>query len=191
MFERFAADARETVVGAQEVARERGDDTIDGVHLLLSLARQEGGAGAAARGAVGVSPADLERAGDAAGGLDPLDGPALAALGIDLDQVRARTDAAFGPGALDRAADDARGRGRRRGRADVPFPPEAMKVLERSLRGAVREASRGGAAGGVLAAVARSTGSTAHRALTGALTAAGSDDAGLRAALSTRHRAAS
>jgi ATP-dependent Clp protease ATP-binding subunit ClpA len=191
MFERFAADARETVVGAQEVARERGDDAIDGVHLLLSLARQEGSAGSAALAAVGVSPTELERQVDAAGGRDALDGPALAALGIDLDQVRARTDAAFGPGALDRAGDDARGRGRRRGRSHVPFTPEAKKVLELSLREAVHDASRVIDSGHVLAAVARSTGSTAHRALAGALTAAGSDDTGLRAALATRHRAAS
>ncbi len=64
-------------------------------------------------------------------------------------------------------------------------------MLELSLREAVHDASRVIDSGHVLAAVARSTGSTAHRALTGALKAAGSDDAGLRAALATRHRAAS
>ncbi|MFF2268902.1 Clp protease N-terminal domain-containing protein [Cellulosimicrobium cellulans] len=191
MFERFAADARETVVGAQEVARSRGDDAIDAVHLLLSLAGQDAGAGATALAAVGVTTDDLERHVDSASRHDTLDGPALAALGIDLDEIRARTDAAFGPGALDRAGDDERRRGRRNRRSHVPFTPEAKKALELSLREAVHEGSRTIDSGHVLAAVARAKGSTAHRALVDALTEAGSDVAGLRAALTTQHRQAS
>ncbi|ARU52410.1 hypothetical protein CBR64_14030 [Cellulosimicrobium cellulans] len=191
MFERFAADARDTVVGAQEVARARGDDGIDAAHLLLSLARQGGGAGAAALAAVGVDADGLERQVDSARRHDTLDGPALAALGIDLDEIRARTDAAFGPGALDRAGDDERTRGRRTRRSHIPFTPEAKKALELSLREAVHAGSRTIDSGHVLAAVARAKGSTAHRALVDALTAAGSDVAGLRAALATQHRKAS
>lgn len=190
MFERFAADARDTVVGAQEVARSRGDDAIDAVHLLLSLAHRDGSTGATALAAVGVATDDLERHVDSASPHDTLDGPALAAVGIDLDEIRARTDAAFGPGALDRAGDDERRRGRRR-RAHVPFTPEAKKTLELSLREAVHEGSRTIDSGHVLAAVARAKGSTAHRALVDALAEAGSDVAGLRAALAARHRQAS
>ncbi|WP_264032062.1 Clp protease N-terminal domain-containing protein [Cellulosimicrobium sp. SH8] len=189
MFERFAADARDTVVGAQEVARTRGDDAIDAAHLLLSLARQDDGAGAAALASVGVD--GLERQVDSARRHDTLDGPALAALGIDLDEIRARTDAAFGPGALDRAGDDERTRGRRTRRSHIPFTPEAKKALELSLREAVHAGSRAIDSGHVLAAVARAKGSTAHRALVDALTAAGSDVAGLRVALATQHRKAS
>lgn len=191
MFERFAADARDTVVGAQEVARSRGDDAIDAVHLLLALAGQDGGAGAVALAAVGVDADDLERQVDSARSHDPLDGQALAALGIDLDEIRARTDAAFGPGALDRAGDDERRRGRRNRRSHIPFTPEAKKSLELSLREAVHAGSRAIDSGHVLAAVARAKGSTAHRALVDALAAAGSDVAGLRAALAAGHRKAS
>jgi ATP-dependent Clp protease ATP-binding subunit ClpA len=191
MFERFAADARDTVVGAQEVARSRGDDVIDAVHLLLSLARQSGGAGEAALGAVGVDSDRLERHVDAARRHDSLDGPALAALGIDLDEIRARTDAVFGPGALDRAGDDERRRGRRNRRSHIPFTPEAKKTLELSLREAVHEGSRTIDSGHVLAAVVRAKGSTAHHALVDALTESGSDVASLRAALATQHRTAS
>ncbi|UKJ64088.1 hypothetical protein H1Q78_00960 [Cellulosimicrobium cellulans] len=193
MFERFAADARATVVGAQEVARSRGDDAIDAVHLLLALARQDDGAGvgAAALATVGVDVDFLERHAGSARRHDTLDGPALAALGIDLDEIRARTDAAFGPGALDRAGDDGRRRGRRKRTSHLPFTPEAKKSLELSLREAVHEGSRTIDSGHVLAAVARAKGSTAHRALVDALAEAGSDVAGLRAALAARHRQAS
>jgi len=190
MFERFSADARATVVDAQEVARGRGDDSIDAVHLLLALARREGGVGAVALGSVGVDPDDLERHADSALPADPLDGPALAALGIDLEEIRARTDAAFGPGALDRAGDERR-HGRRNRRSHIPFTPEAKKALELSLREAVHDGSRTIDSGHVLAAVVRSTGSTAHRALVGALTEAGADVPALRAALADRRRQAS
>jgi ATP-dependent Clp protease ATP-binding subunit ClpA len=175
MFERFSSDARATVVGAQEVARRRGAASIDTVHLLLALAAQEGPAtGALTR--VGVTARDLDRLAATAESGDVLDADALAALGIDLDAVRARTDAAFGPGALDRA-----GRGGRRGH--VPFTKDAKKTLELSLREAVHEGSRSIDSGHVLLALLRADGTTAHRTLTAALTEAGSDAAGLRAAL--------
>jgi hypothetical protein len=96
-------------------------------------------------------------------GVDP-DADALRVLGIDLDAVRAAAEAAFGPGALDwarvsvaRAGRAGRGRrrisrrrraGGRRGdrrcdvgpavRGHIPFTPRAKKVLELSLREAIR-----------------------------------------------------
>jgi hypothetical protein len=91
-----------------------------------------------------------------------LDADALAAIGIDLDEVRTRIEAAFGPGALSRAASRGhqheprrplhrrllrrRGPGhpaRRRGpntgpvRGHIPFTPRAKKSLELSLREAL------------------------------------------------------
>ena len=73
-----------------------------------------------------------------AGSADPLrglDGEALAAIGIDLDVVRARIEAAFGPDALDRAVLAHRRAARRGrspgvaegpgGRADAPSPSPA------------------------------------------------------------------
>ena len=63
----------------------------------------------------------------------PIDPEALAALGIDLDEIRRRAEASFGPGALER--------GRRRGRR-TRFTPEAKKALELSLREALRLGDR-------------------------------------------------
>jgi ATP-dependent Clp protease ATP-binding subunit ClpA len=62
-----------------------------------------------------------------------LDAVALAAVGIDLEAVRARVEARFGEGALDRP----RGRRCRRGgdaRGAVPFSARAKKTLELALR---------------------------------------------------------
>jgi ATP-dependent Clp protease ATP-binding subunit ClpA len=189
MFERFTADARATVVHAQEVARSRGDDSIDAVHLLVALAHQEGGAGASALAALGVEPGVIDRhAGSAAAGTD-LDGEALASLGIDLEQIRARTDAAFGAGALDRVGEERRARRNRR--SHIPFTPEAKKALELSLREAIHVGSRSIDSGHVLLAVARLDGTTAHRVLVGALAEAGSDVPHLRTTLTDPHRTAS
>ncbi|WP_454041209.1 Clp protease N-terminal domain-containing protein [Cellulosimicrobium sp. Marseille-Q8652] len=175
MFERFTSDARATVVTAQEVARRRGAASIDTVHLLLALAAQDGIATRALT-AVGVTAVDLERLAAATEPDHDLDADALAAVGIDLDAVRARTDAAFGPGALDRA-------GRRGRRGHVPFTKEAKKTLELSLREAVHEGSRSIDSGHVLLALLRVDGTTAHRTLSAALAATGSDQAALRAEL--------
>ena len=129
MFERFAKDARAAVVGAQEVARDTGSRSIDTRHLLLVLAEQPGSAHRALR-AVG---ADLEalattvRADLWAGALD---GDALAGLGIDLDAVRRRADAVFGPDSLERAGRTPAGH--------IPFTPDAKKALELALREAIR-----------------------------------------------------
>ena len=123
MFERFTDGARHVVVQAQHDARRLGHHYIGCEHLLLAAAeasepasavlrdqgvtperveaeilRTVGGGAAADRGAAGR--------GAAAGPADPLRGldrEALAAIGIDLDVVRARLEAAFGPDALDRA----------------------------------------------------------------------------------------
>jgi ATP-dependent Clp protease ATP-binding subunit ClpA len=64
------------------------------------------------------------------------DADALRAIGIDMENVRARIEESFGPGALERA----RFGGRRRGLAcgHVPFSPRSKKVLELSLREALR-----------------------------------------------------
>ena len=59
---------------------------------------------------------------------------ALAAIGIDLDEIRRRVEASFGPGALERGR---RGRGRH-----VPFTPAAKKALELALREALRLGDR-------------------------------------------------
>ncbi len=120
MFERFTRDARETVVRAETEARALGHGWIGTEHLVL------GGAQAA-----GLDPAVL-RSEVAREVGDGLDGAALATLGIDLDAVRERVDASFGPGALTTGRPNA-------GR--TPFTKHSKKALEL----AVREAAAGGA----------------------------------------------
>lgn len=178
MFERFSTGARATVVDAQEVARRRGASSIDTVHLLLALAEQDDGPAAHALAATGVTMTALDRAAARTESGDVLDAEALAALGIDLEAVRSRTDAAFGPGALERA-------GRRGPRGHVPFTKDAKKALELSLREAIHQGARSVDTGHVLLALLRADGTTAHRALAAALAEVGTDPAALRAALET------
>jgi hypothetical protein len=122
VFERFSPEARRAVVEAQQEARDLRAARIEPVHLLLALSRDPGRGGAALR-AGGLDHAAGRRALDAVG---PLDADALAAVGIDLDRVRAAAESAFGPGALDRA---------RRGRAGhLPFADGSRRALEGALR---------------------------------------------------------
>ncbi len=119
---------------------------------------QPGGQPSPQPGGLAPAPAD-----PAANPLAGLDADALASIGIDLDEVRTRIEATFGPGALSRAASRSyqceprrplhrrllrrRGRGhpaRRPGRpgpaqvrGHIPFTPRAKKSLELSLREAL------------------------------------------------------
>jgi hypothetical protein len=118
MFERFGPDAKVTVVDAQKHARRLGHNYIGGEHILLSAVSQSSRA-SAILAAHGLTPEYVEaeitrRVGSGAGagagadlaGADlfgSLDQDALAAIGIDLDTVRARIEASFGPQALARA----------------------------------------------------------------------------------------
>ena len=122
MFERFTDSARHLLVQAQHEARRLGHNYIGCEHLLLAAAGLAEPAGAVLRDQ-GVTPERVEAeivrtvgrgqaadpdglAADPTGRGDPLHGldrEALASIGIDLDVVRARLEAAFGPDALDRA----------------------------------------------------------------------------------------
>jgi hypothetical protein len=145
MFERFTDAARRVVVQAQEDARRLGHNYIGCEHLLLAAAAAGEPAGAVLRDQ-GVTPDRVEAEilltigrGPAAGPLGGLDRQALAFIGIDLDVVRARIEAAFGPDALTRAlpaacrsrrpawgkgplAELTRRRRRRRARRHAPVP---------------------------------------------------------------------
>jgi len=108
MPEQFTGDARQVVVRASEQARRLGHRFIGGEHLLYGLASAGGEAGAVLR-ARGVTPERVEAEfvrligpENTAGGslFDTLDRDALTAIGIDLDAVRERIEAAFGPAAL-------------------------------------------------------------------------------------------
>lgn len=137
MFERFDQDARQAVFNARQEAVHAGQHQVGAEHLLAGLLA---GSGIAAEA---LTPAGLDLAGLRArlpAGLaappERLDGDALATLGIDLEAVRRATDAAFGPGALERVA--RRPGGRRRVDIGPRFRPDAKKALEMSLRNALR-----------------------------------------------------
>ena len=137
MFERFTKDARSAVIDAQQVARAAHSDQIDSRHLLVALA-ESGGPARTALADGGVDVADVvarARASIEAG--DALDHGALAAVGIDLDEVTRRTEATFGEGALARAGRILRGR-----RKHIPFTADAKKSLELALREAIRLGSK-------------------------------------------------
>jgi hypothetical protein len=145
MFERFTDTARHVVVQAQADARRLGHNYIGCEHLLLAAAAAAEPASAVLRDQ-GVTPERIEAAilratgpGPTADPLDGLDRQALAFIGIDLDVVRTRIEAAFGPDALTRALPAAcrsrrpawgkgplgeltRRRRRRRARRNAPLP---------------------------------------------------------------------
>jgi len=145
MFERFTGTARHVVAQAQADARRLGHNYIGCEHLLLAVAATSEPASAVLRDQ-GVTPERVEAEilrttgrGQGAGPLGGLDRQALASIGIDVDAVRARIEAAFGPDALTRAlpaacrsrrpawgkgplAELTRRRRRRRARRDAPLP---------------------------------------------------------------------
>lgn len=153
MFERFTDAAREVVVEAQGEARALGHGRIGTEHLLLGALRHPEQPGVEALRRLGVSferyrSGIREVVGD--GGLTVADAGALSTVGIDLDQVRRQIEDSFGPGALDRPADEPGGRRRRwrRARGDrpatghIPFAPTSKRALEQSLREALARKDR-------------------------------------------------
>jgi hypothetical protein len=150
MFERFTDTARHVVVQAQEDARRLGHNYIGCEHLLLAAAAAADPASAVLRDQ-GVTPERVEAEilrtvgrGQAADPLGGIDRQALAFIGIDLDVVRARIEAAFGPDALTRAlppaclsrrpawgkgplAELTRRRRRRRARRGAPLPASPFR----------------------------------------------------------------
>jgi ATP-dependent Clp protease ATP-binding subunit ClpA len=152
VFERFTDEARLAVVRAQEEARDLHAERIEPVHLLLALTRDDG-RGGSALAAAGVDHATLHAA------LAPgaLDADVLAAVGVDLAQVRATTEAVFGPGALDR--------GRRHVGGHMPLTDGSKRALEETLRAALRRKQRQLDSGHVLLGVLAVADPTVRRVL--------------------------
>ena len=139
MFERFTQEARKATVDAQAVARRLGHGHIGTEHLLLGLL-ETGGVAARVLAGLGITGAAVEREILAEVGRGPLgeaDAQALGAIGIDLDEVRRRMEATFGPGALAWHPDPHCRHGRPRPDGHIPFTPRSKKVLELSLREAL------------------------------------------------------
>ncbi|MDH2429910.1 Clp protease N-terminal domain-containing protein [Sphaerisporangium sp. TRM90804] len=167
MFERFHADARQAVTLAQTEARLLTHDHIGSEHLLLALLRQTGTVPARVLARHGidhdqVSDAVVRRLGGPAG--DDLDAEALGSIGVDLDAVREKVEAVFGPGALDRKPARRRGLSRLLGE-HLPFSPHAKKALELSLREALNLKHDHIAAGHILLGLLRDGDGLAARVL--------------------------
>jgi ATP-dependent Clp protease ATP-binding subunit ClpA len=145
MFERFTPAAREVVVRAQQEARTLGHPWLGTEHLLLGVLAQPDAPGVGALTDLGVTLDAGRAALTQVVGRLVADADALRALGIDLDEVRWRVEASFGPGALDHPP---RPGGRRRLRwrrarcepqvtGHLRFMPRAKRALERALRDAL------------------------------------------------------
>jgi ATP-dependent Clp protease ATP-binding subunit ClpA len=144
MFERFTPAARQVVVRAQEEARTFGHPWLGTEHLLLGVLAEPQTPGVRVLTDLGVTLGTGRAALSLGrGGLGERDADALRTLGIDLDEVRRRAEASFGPGALDRPPRQRTRRlmRRRRGRCEagdatghLPFMPRAKRALERAAR---------------------------------------------------------
>ena len=167
MFERFSEGARATVEAAYVEARALGHDHIGTEHLLLGAAVAPGDA-ARVLADSGATPDALRAAIGAESGPN---GEALATIGIDLDAIRSRVEAAFGEGALERP--------RRRG-GRMRMSERAKKSLELAVREAVARGDRRIGTEHVLLGVLRDERATAR----GVLRRTGVDAADVRAALS-------
>jgi len=144
MFERFTDKARAVVVAAKVKAQEHGDDQIRPAHILYGLTTSDGVATQALT-ALGVDAAavdrELARTGTAEGARGGLaqadeaddDAEALAAIGIDLDEIKRRIEESFGPGALGRVPLTPKGPLNWTG-GRLPFNEQAKLTLVLSFR---------------------------------------------------------
>lgn len=153
MFERFTQGARDAVIRAQAEARELRQTPIGTEHLLVALLTDESGPIATALRDSGVDArfvrAEIQRRVGPHPALiteeeaDAEDKAALKAIGIDLDAVRAAIEENFGAGSLRLPRETAAAKkrklfGRFYAAGHTPFSDRSKKVLELSLREALR-----------------------------------------------------
>jgi len=166
VFERFSRDARAVVISTQDLCQGLGVDEVRPVHLVLALTEE----GSAVRDLLAAHGITTDAVADCLGVAPPPppaplgddDAAALRSLGIDLDAIREAVERQFGEGALDADATDEPA-GQRAGRPPRPgdgdddtgaargrfglgthirFGRGAKKVLELSLREALRTGAR-------------------------------------------------
>jgi ATP-dependent Clp protease ATP-binding subunit ClpA len=128
MFEKFTKPAREAIVRATAHAVDATARQVRPEHILLGILDQDGCLAVGVLSGLGVPPDRVRTALDRhrlryVDGLDPEDAEALAAIGIDLDEVVRRIDRNLGGPA------PTRNRPR--------FSRPAKKVLELALREAL------------------------------------------------------
>jgi ATP-dependent Clp protease ATP-binding subunit ClpA len=119
--------ARDFLGDASVESRRLGHDYVGSEHVLLALADHRDGRAAAVLRHLGVTADDVRAdilavVGEGFGAPTArIDRDALAALGIDLDEVRRRIEATFGKGALERTS-----------AACTPVCPRAKQALQRA-----------------------------------------------------------
>jgi len=136
--EPFTPGAIAVVATAMGHAQRLGHRYLGGEHFLLALATTSQPTGSILRGH-GVTPERVEQEiirhvglGAGAGLLGDLDRDALAAIGADLDTVRARIDSSFEPDALTRAGRAVQRKPRRA--AANPHYPRRPHIPARLIR---------------------------------------------------------
>jgi ATP-dependent Clp protease ATP-binding subunit ClpA len=142
MFERFTDPARDVVKLAWQEARGLGHGFIGTEHLLIAMLTEQDGVAHRVLSDAGLDAnrvrAEVERLVPSRKSLTEEDAAALRTIGIDLDAVIARIEEAFGPEALEPPPPARRGLfGRPQFRA-TRFTARSKKVLELSLREALR-----------------------------------------------------
>ncbi len=147
MFERFTQAAKELVIEAQAQRSAFDHKRVRTEHLLLALLADDGPCGDALRrhGLDADRIVNRLKETDVSAELatSKSDDQLLKGLGIDVDAVRHSLDQTFGSGALDRARarrnpGRADGRGSARRASNSRFDSRSKRVLELSLREALR-----------------------------------------------------
>lgn len=102
MFERFTGTAKRSIVRSEQEAISLGHDYIGTEHLLLGLAGVPEGMAAEVLAQSGITVgrmhAEVTRLPGRPGATATGPAEALAAIGIDVDEIRRRADASFGSG---------------------------------------------------------------------------------------------
>lgn len=199
MTRNFTEGADAIVVQAYEHAIRLGYPYLGGEHLLLALAASQPAGGVLREHDVTPERVEAEIARLSGGGLfGDLDRDALATVGVDIDAVRATTEASFGQEALTRAARAVHRKPRwfnprpaafnGRDGAFLPLGPGATQALQRARREAqARHAAQPAGAGdlalGILA--------VSEGLVPPILSALGASGPALSAAILDRYRSAS
>jgi ATP-dependent Clp protease ATP-binding subunit ClpA len=143
MFDRLSGDGRRALDLAQAESRSLRHNYLGTEHIVIGIARETTGTGGRALRRTGF---DASRARDdiirligigTVPGMEPGDDLALRSIGIHLDEVRRRTEEAFGPGAL-----NPRARRSRRGPCTPPYGWCVAPRVKIAMQTAAKEAER-------------------------------------------------
>ena len=137
MFERFTNRARNVLGLAQEEAKELNHNFLGTEHLLLGLLREGQGVGGRTLAALGIelesTRSDVAEIVGLGAGLVS-DAEVLRSIGIDLDEVLRAAAESFGADKVDHLVRN----GSCQDTAKAAYVPRAKKVLELSVREALR-----------------------------------------------------